>query len=128
MKFGQLIEYITWEIFFKNALYLIPNFLKYLAISFLKLFFVFYPICDAINCEIYLSFLIKPFSKINKNIRTKFSISKKKKKLLGWSKNYSQFLRPFTEANKTNFLGRKESDLAHRCYTSIIPYFAMFNK
>ena len=29
------------------------------------------PVCDVINFEIYLSFLIKPFSHITKNVRTK---------------------------------------------------------
>ena len=40
---------------------LLPLFIEIFGNMFIVI--VFYPVCDVINFEIYLSFLIKPFSK-----------------------------------------------------------------
>ena len=40
---------------------------------------VFYPVCDVINLEIYLSFLIKPFSYMTKNSEEKLKYLKNEK-------------------------------------------------
>ena len=43
-------------------------------------------VCDAISFEIYVSFLINPFSYLTEKVRTKLQISSERKELFRWKK------------------------------------------
>ena len=79
---------LTTQIFLSDCLYFIEIFRKTCAAIFR------YQFCDVINFEIYLSFLTKPFSSMNKSSEQKTEISQEGKKLFRWNKNhFSSFLK-----------------------------------
>ena len=43
-------------------------------------------VCDAISFEIYVSFLINPFSYLTEKVRTKLQISSEREELFRWKK------------------------------------------
>ena len=55
----------------------------------------YYPVCDVTNFEIYLSFLIKPFSYMSRNSEQKMKYVKKKRAFKVKKKHFSSFLKIF---------------------------------
>ena len=64
-KIFLLLYSITWS----NFIVWLPLLLEIIGSMFIVI--VSYPLCDVINCEIYLSFLINPFSYILPKIQSK---------------------------------------------------------
>ena len=72
---------------------------------------VCFPGCDAINFEITLIFLIKPFFCMTKNSRQKFKYLENEKSFSEKKIVFHYFYRAFIEANQTFFLESESLNL-----------------
>ena len=105
INFGQLIECNMRSIFIESyrKLLLLCEIMGNMCIAI-----VWKPICDAMNLEVNLIFLIKPFFLHDQKVVKKTETSWEQKELLRWSKkHFSSFLKEFQSSKFHKFLGKK---------------------
>ena len=97
-NFWTKIFLLLYSINGSNFIVCCLYFVRYWAICVLQLFFK--PVCDVMNFEVNLGFLITPFFLHDQNVATKTKISWERKELLKWKKkHFSSFLKGF-QSNK----------------------------